>query len=248
MTTQYEALRSAALYPAAFRVPAPQPLGEPQMTPRKPGFFIARSLAEMPAAPEAPAVPPPAPDAESAPPAPVRLLVPAQWGLVPHWVKSAANGQLRATKLVNAKSDLVSTSTAFRDAWLANQRCIVPMMAFIAEDWRSGKARPTRIARVDGQPMGVAGLWARWRDTDGTELLSYALITVNANAHALMNRYQAPGSEKSMPAILNEGAYDAWLDAKAAKAKEFLRAYPAQKLLANPVEKKGSRTPSPPGP
>ena len=48
---------------------------------------------------------------------------------------------------------------------------------------------------------------------------------------------------KSMPAILNEGAYDAWLGARAAQAKEFLRAYPAQKLLANPVEKKGRKDP-----
>ena len=91
---------------------------------------------------------------------------------------------------------------------------------------------------VDGLPMGVAGVWARWTDPeDGSELLSYAIITVNAKAHGLMNRYQAQGSEKSMPAILNEGAYDAWLGSTAAKAKEFLRAYPAQKLLANPVEK-----------
>ena len=63
------------------------------------------------------------------------------------------------------------------------------------------------------------------------------VITINANAHALMNRYGHPGSDKSMPAILNEGAYDAWLQAKVAKAREFLRPYPAQKLTANPVEK-----------
>jgi putative SOS response-associated peptidase YedK len=40
-----------------------------------------------------------------------------------------------------------------------------------------------------------------------------------------------------MVAILNEGAYDAWLGARAEKAKEFMRAYPANWLTANPVEK-----------
>ena len=40
-----------------------------------------------------------------------------------------------------------------------------------------------------------------------------------------------------MPAILNEGAYEAWLGARPEKAKEFMRAYPANWLLANPVEK-----------
>ena len=66
---------------------------------------------------------------------------------------------------------------------------------------------------------------------------------MNANNHALLNRYQPPGSEKSMPVILNEGAYDAWLTARTDKAKEFLRQYPAQSLLANPVEKKADKAP-----
>ena len=46
------------------------------------------------------------------------------------------------------------------------------------------------------------------------------------------------------PAILNEGSYDAWLNAKVNKAKEFLRAYPTEKLRANPVEK-GRKQPPP---
>ncbi|MEG0920485.1 MAG: SOS response-associated peptidase family protein [Comamonas sp.] len=256
MSTQYEALKDADLYLSAFRVEPPADLGERQMTPRKPGFFITRNLesatdaeraarkAEIAAAAAATPV-----DAqalvEPAALAPTpRILVPAQWGLVPHWVKSASDGKLRATKLVTAKYDTVSTATAFREAWLNNQRCIVPMQAFLTDDYRgTGKAKPTRIARVDGLPMGIAGVWARWQDPeDGSELMSYAIITVNANAHALMNRYQQGGNDKTMPAILNEGSYDAWLNSSAAKAKEFLRAYPAQKLLANPVEK-GKKNP-----
>ncbi|MBF5005025.1 SOS response-associated peptidase [Diaphorobacter caeni] len=237
MSTLFEALKQPDLYPTAFRVEPPAELGERLITPRKPSFFIARTLAG-------------ATDAEIAErkaageefPTNARVLVPAQFGLVPHWAKSASDGQLRAVKLVNVKSDNASTGTAFRDAWLSNQRCIVPMMAFFTDDYRNGKPQSTRIARVDGLPMGVAGVWSRWRNAeDGSELLSFAIITINANAHGLMNRYQAPGSEKSMPAILNEGAYDAWLNARASQAKEFLRPYPAQKLLANPVEKKGRK-------
>ena len=192
-------------------------------------------------------------DAEPSPPADTptdapaasteRVLVPAQWGLVPHWVKSASDAKLRAPKLVNAKSDTASTGTAFRDAWLNGQRCIVPMVAFYEDDLRSGKAVPTRVARVDGKPMGVAGLWARWQGADGEVIISYCLLTVNANNHALLHRYGQPGSEKSMPAILNEGAYDAWLTARPEKAKEFMRQYAAQWLTANPVEKKADKVP-----
>ncbi|MEQ1658236.1 MAG: SOS response-associated peptidase family protein, partial [Hylemonella sp.] len=72
---------------------------------------------------------------------------------------------------------------------------------------------------------------------DGEVIVSYTLLTVNANSHALMHRYQQPGSEKRMPAILNEGAYEAWLGARPEKAREFMRAYAASALTANPVEK-----------
>ena len=273
MSTHYETLPHADTYREAFAVEPPENLGERHLWPRKPGFFIVHAataaalntspthtpsdtpsdvLSDAPAQ-ASPAMPPaPSPAAETAGeptdeaparPAHVRVLVPAQWGLVPHWVKSASDAKLRAPKLVNAKSDTASTGTAFRDAWLKGQRCIVPMMAFYVDDMRNGKTVPTRISRIDGKPMGVAGLWARWQGADGEVIISYCLLTVNANNHALLHRYGQPGSEKSMPAILNEGAYDAWLTARPEKAKEFMRQYAAQWLAANPVEKKADKVP-----
>ena len=51
--------------------------------------------------------------------------------------------------------------------------------------------------------------------------------------------HQQPGSEKRMPVILGEGAYDAWLNvAHPEKAREFMRPYAANWLTANPVEGK----------
>lgn len=221
MSSHYESVQTASLYADAFHVEAPSaPVGR-QVWPRQPGVFIRTAPAEEGA------------DVDK----PVRELVAGQFGLVPRWVKSASDAKLRSTKLVNARSETVTTSNNFRDAWLAGQRCIVPMMAFLEDDWRSGKAVPTRIARVDGKPMGVAGLWERWEGGEGEVITSYTLLTVNANSHALMHRYQQPGNEKRMVAILNEGAYDAWLSARPEKAREFMRAYPANWLTANPVEK-----------
>ena len=117
------------------------------------------------------------------------------------------------------------------------------MAAFFEDDWRDGKARPTRISRVDGQPMGVAGLWACWSGPDGETIVSFTLLTLNANNHALLRRYQQPGSEKRMPVILNEGAYGAWLTVRMEKAKQFMRQYPANWLAANPVENKADKVP-----
>lgn len=248
MSTYYESLPASTLYPDAFHVPAPVvPVGR-AVWPRQPGVFIRAAqvagaqepvaIEEAAAAAEVTETKEAADADQPAREALVRELVAGQFGLVPRWVKSASDAKLRSTKLVNARSETVTTSNNFRDAWLAGQRCIVPMMAFMEDDWRSGKAVPTRIARVDGKPMGVAGLWESWTGADGEVIVSYTLLTVNANSHALMSRYQQPGNEKRMLAILNEGAADAWLSARPEKAREFMRAYPANWLTANPVEKK----------
>lgn len=232
MSTHYASLPRAQDYQDAFAVPAPDAPGPRDMWPRKRGLCIC------PASSTTAAV-----DEGAAGPTSARILVPAQWGLVPHWVKSASDGKLRAPKLVNARAETVASAQAFRDAWLQGQRCIVPMAAFFQDDWRSGKAVPTRIARADGQAMGVAGLWARWSGPDGDTLTSYALLTVNADHHALMRRYQPQGSEKRMPVVFNEGAYDAWLNTRVDKARDFLRQCPATWLTANPVEHKADKLP-----
>ncbi|MBT9463179.1 SOS response-associated peptidase family protein [Hydrogenophaga sp.] len=225
MSTQFESLQLASLYPDAFNVPAPDTPAGRDVWPRKPGVFVRLVATE--------------PVAEGAEPEkPTLELATGQFGLVPTWVKSASDAKLRSTKLVNARCEIVTTSNNFRDAWLGARRCIVPMMSFQEDDLRSGKPVPTRITRVDGKPMGVAGLWESWKGAGDEVIVSFCLLTVNANSHALMHRYGQPGSEKRMPAILNEGAYSAWLTAPhPEKAREFMRAYSAALLTANPVQK-----------
>jgi putative SOS response-associated peptidase YedK len=240
MSTQYECLKSADLYAEAFGVAPPEKLPGKEVWPRQQGLFIRKAFVpEQPSADPGAASGADSPAEPSAEPAsPLVLeLAQGQFGLVPTWVKSASDAKLRSTKLAVTRFETMSTSTNSREAWLKGQRCIIPMQAFLEDDWRSGKGVPTRIARVDGKPMGVAGLWERWTK-DGEEITSFTLLTVNANSHALMNRYGQNGNEKRMPAILNEGAWSAWLTAPLDKAREFMRAYPTNLLLANPVQKK----------
>ena len=216
MTAHFESVQTAALYPDAFDVAAPEITFERDLWPRKQGVFVRNASV--------------ATEGD----VPLRELGVGQFGFVPTWVKSASDAKLRSTKMINARSETVTTSNNFRDTWLAGQRCIVPMMAFFEDDFRPGKAVPTRISRIDGKPMGAAGVWCRWVGAGDEEIISFTLLTVNANSHALMHRYQNPGAEKRMPVILSEGAYDAYLSARPEKAKEFMRPFAAERLRANP--------------
>lgn len=144
-----------------------------------------------------------------------------QFGLLPHWAKDATLGR----HTYNARSETVAEKPSFRDAWKRGQRCIIPAESIFEPDWRSGKAQPARIARADGYPMGIAGLWSQWNDT-----LSFTMLTVNADEHPLMRVFHKPEDEKRMVVILPMGAYRDWLD-PATNPAAFMLQYPAERLV-----------------
>ena len=88
---------------------------------------------------------------------------------------------------------------------------------------------------------GIAFMQELDSDARPSVVLMTGHASLDTSIDALMHRYGQPGSEKRMLAILNEGAYGAWLSAaQPEKAREFMRAYPAEGLTANPIEKKRS--------
>lgn len=153
------------------------------------------------------------------------------FGLVPHWAKDLAFGR----RTYNARSETVHEKPSFRDAWRRGQRCIVPAEAIYEPCWETGRAVRWRIARADGVPMGIAGLWSAWRGPDGRMLPTFTMLTINADDHALMRRFHKPGDEKRMVVILDEAEYDAWLECPVERQRDFLRAWPADRLHAEPA-------------
>lgn len=150
------------------------------------------------------------------------------FGLIPAWSRDAKI----ARHTYNARSETVAEKPSFRDAWRRAQHCIIPVDAFFEPDWRSGKAVPTRITLASGEPMGIAGLWSAWRDEKGEVLHSFTMLTINADAHPLMNQLHKPADEKRMIVILPPARYDDWLRANARDSLDFLRPWPASELLA----------------
>ena len=161
-----------------------------------------------------------------------REAVVARWGLI------AASGKQLNPGLAtfNARCESVATTPTFKGAWAKGQRCVVPCEAIYEPDWRTGRHVPTRLQRVDGQPMGVAGLWDSWAAPTGEVFLSFTMLTVNAENHSLMKHLHKPQDEKRMVVILDEGDYDNWISAAPllapADLSALLKPYPVDKLLA----------------
>lgn len=155
------------------------------------------------------------------------------FGMVPHW----ADIKL-ARQTYNARTETVATKPSFRHAWKHGQFCIVPVVSIYEPCYETGKPVRWEIGSADGAPLGIAGLWEYRPDgANGLPLLSFTMLTINADEHPLMRRMHKPSDEKRMVVFVRPDQYDAWLHCAAEDAVEFLAPYPADALTAHPAPK-----------
>jgi putative SOS response-associated peptidase YedK len=148
-----------------------------------------------------------------------------RWGLVPVYAESTRG----AARLINARSETVEDSPAFRASFRRN-RCIVPADAFY--EWRRQRdpttgritaRQPFAIRPVGDDPFAFAGVWATWRDPATAERL-YTVSVLTGPPNELVEAVH-----DRMPIILPPDAWDAWLDAdtEAPSLRALLRPAPA---------------------
>jgi putative SOS response-associated peptidase YedK len=159
------------------------------------------------------------------------------FGMVPHW----ADAKL-ARQTYNARTETVAAKPSFRNAWKRRQFCVIPLGSFYEPSYESGKVERWEIADADGEPLGVAGLWEFKPDGgNGLPLLSFTMLTINADGHPLMQRFHKPDDEKRMLVILDPQQYDDWLQCPVEDAEDFFVRYPAERLVAKPAPKPGRK-------
>lgn len=213
MCAHYEGVQDPKTYTELFNCAPPAEAGKADLWPGYLGAFIRRH-------PHADAGDDAVPEHEG---------VNGVFGIVPHW----ASDLKLARSTYNARTETVAGKPSFRDAWKKSRHCIIPAAAIYEPDWRSGKAVPTRIARADGEAMGIAGLWDSWKQPDGTWLHSYTMLTINADHHELMKSFHKPTDEKRMVVVLAEHEFADWLSATTDQSMSFMRPFPAEHLVAS---------------
>lgn len=147
-----------------------------------------------------------------------------RWGLVPFFAADASGGG----KLFNARSETAAEKPSFREAF-RRRRAIVPADGFY--EWKPDATprQPWFIARVDGEPLAMAGLWEIWRDpADGNRpLFTFTILTTDAGPDITHLHHR-------QPVLLADGAARrSWLDGGDDAA--LLRPSPAGTLTARPV-------------
>jgi putative SOS response-associated peptidase YedK len=158
-----------------------------------------------------------------------RIAETGHFGLLPHFCKEIAYGR----RTYNARSETAHQLPSFRDAWRCGQRCIIPAEAVYEPCWETGKAVRWEIRQAGDVPFGIAGLFETWRDPEGMEHSSFAMLTVNAEGHSVYQRFHRPGDEKRMVVILHPDDYDEWLTCSGEEARRFFRQWSGE-LEAEP--------------
>jgi putative SOS response-associated peptidase YedK len=155
-----------------------------------------------------------------------RRLSALRWGFVPHCYKTPSDGPL----LINARAETIADKPAFRAA-ARERRCLIPATGFY--EWtkdETGTRLPWYIARVDGAPLVMAGVWQDWTGADGTHLTTCAIVTTAANAAMARLHHR-------MPVMLDPADWPLWLGEAGKGAARLMRAAPDDALVWHRVDR-----------
>lgn len=164
----------------------------------------------------------------------------ARFGLIPHWAKDATIGR----RTYNARTETVADKPSYRTPWRQQQLGVCLLDTFYEPNWESGRAEKWGLRLATQDPMGVACLWDKWVDpATGEVVLSFSMLTVNADGHPVMGRFHRPADEKRSVVLLHPDTFMRWLTPEGDKSG-FLACPNHTLLLGEPL----TQTEQPPDP
>lgn len=149
--------------------------------------------------------------------------LPMAWGLLPAWAKDTK----LAYSTINARLESVAEKPAFRGAW-KQRRALVPLSGYYEWPVIEGKKRPHYIRHASAPVLMAGGLWERRPDGQGGELLTFSIVTKDADPII------APVHDR-MPLFLPAEVHRDWLAGSAEDAMAIAHAAPEPELVYHEV-------------
>lgn len=143
----------------------------------------------------------------------------ASFGLIPPWAKDLKIGR----HTYNARVESADTKPSYKNAWAKRQFGLVLVDNFFEPHYGQGKAQRWKIELASGDPFGIACLWEQTVHPETRQpLVSFSMLTVNADDHPVMNQFHKPVDEKRTPVIIPTDKFEAWMAADTAHARVML--------------------------
>jgi putative SOS response-associated peptidase YedK len=159
----------------------------------------------------------------------IRHFTNMRWGLIPSRAKDMNIG----TRTLNARSETVTTTPAFRDSILT-KRCLIPADGFYEWQKMGSVKQPYCFEVGEGEVFAFAGLWDEWRSSDGEIIESCTILTTGPNS-------LVADLHDRMPVIVTPDQYDVWLDPDVNDfntIRDILKPYDANLMRRYPVSRK----------
>lgn len=136
------------------------------------------------------------------------------WGLIPHWTKTKAEGLKFRTNTLNAQCETVYDKPSFRFS-IKEKRCLVPVTGFYEWMDLNKKKYPYYIALKETEIFSLAGIYQDWVDKETGEVFNtFSILTTRANP--LMEKIH--NMKKRMPVILDPEYEFLWIKPEIEKA------------------------------
>lgn len=145
-----------------------------------------------------------------------------KWGLIPAWSKTPSP----SFSTINARLETVAEKPAFRSAF-KYRRCLIPASGFYEWQTEGNLKQPYYFTLAEGEEMGLAGLWEKWKGADGTIVQSCTIIVGAPNA--MIEKFH-----DRMPVIIPENHYRDWLNPSA--QTDYLLAMLGSPYLADKIQ------------
>ena len=149
-----------------------------------------------------------------------------KWGLVPFWSKTPTVKY----RTINARAETIVKAPAYRVP-IRKHRCLVPANHFFEWSQKSEK-RPYLFKLKSAPVFSIAGIFDIWKDAEGKEFESFAMITTSANKMMSAVHHR-------MPVIIPRRHEERWLDhdKPLSDATELMKPYPSDDMAMHPVDK-----------
>ena len=164
-----------------------------------------------------------------------RILDSASWGLIAPWQKNFIEARNSQSHAINARSESIHEKPTFRQAFRTT-RCLIPATGYYEWATSLGKYPPKQpfyISSVaENTSLSIAGIWSTWKNENGNEIQSAAIITREAVG-------ELATIHSRMPVFMPSDRWDTWLDPQNREIETLIALMdipdPALGLVARPV-------------
>ena len=167
-----------------------------------------------------------------------RVLDSASWGMIAPWQKNFTEARNSQSHAINARSESIHEKPTFRQAFRTS-RCLIPATGYYEWATSLGKYPPKQpfyiCSQDEGKSLSIAGIWSTWRNENGSEIQSAAIITREAVG-------ELATIHSRMPVFMPKDRWDNWLDPKNRETETLISLMdipdPAAGLATRPVSPK----------